>query len=122
MDIVIRKSNINGKGIFAGKNFKRGSIVLQWKPKILTEKQLLDLSSDQKHYCIKEKKDIYLLMQAPEKFVNHSCRPNTKVKSRCDVAIKDILIGEEITSNYGSHILAPFNCSCGNKNCRKIIQ
>ncbi len=60
-------------------------------------------------------------MQSPEKFVNHSCQANTKVKNGCDIAIKNIKKGEEITADYGKEISVSFICRCGHKNCRGII-
>jgi SET domain-containing protein len=41
-----------------------------------------------------------VVMQIPERYVNHSDNPNTEVIDDTDVALKDINIGEEITSNY----------------------
>lgn len=61
-------------------------------------------------------------MQAPEKYVNHSCEPNTTAKGFCDVAIRNIKKGEEITGNYEETAGgASFKCSCGSTNCKKII-
>lgn len=60
-------------------------------------------------------------MQAPEKYINHSREPNTKAKNHCDVAIRDIKAGEEITSNYSKNSLTPFKCNCGSKKCRERL-
>ena len=63
------------------------------------------------------------LMQPPEKYVNHSCEANTEVKNHCDVAIRYIKKGDEITSDYnkkGSFV--SFICKCGSKRCRGIIK
>ena len=60
-------------------------------------------------------------MQSPEKFVNHSCEPNTHVKNSCDVAVRNIKKGEEITSDYGKNNFVSFICKCGGKNCRGAI-
>ncbi len=62
-------------------------------------------------------------MQSPERYVNHSCVANTQVKDFCDVAVRDISKGEEITSDYSEGLLSGFSmrCNCGSKNCRKII-
>lgn len=62
-------------------------------------------------------------MQPPEKYVNHSCEANTKVKNHSDVAIRHIKKGEEITSNYikeGS--FSSFVCKCGSKRCKGVIK
>jgi hypothetical protein len=39
-------------------------------------------------------------MNIPERYVNSSDKPNTHVVGVADVAIQDIPINEEITSNY----------------------
>lgn len=85
------------------------------------EKSEVDkLSSKEKHYIDQVGKK-YFLMQTPEKYVNHSCEPNTTAKNHCDVAIRDIKVGEEITSNYSKNSLMPFKCKCGSKKCNRII-
>ncbi|MFH0814584.1 MAG: SET domain-containing protein-lysine N-methyltransferase [Candidatus Falkowbacteria bacterium] len=38
--IIIKKSKIQGKGVFAARDFKKGDIVIKWRPKkILTREQ-----------------------------------------------------------------------------------
>jgi hypothetical protein len=34
-DVVIKKSEINKKGVFATRDFNKGEIILSWNPKIL---------------------------------------------------------------------------------------
>ena len=41
-----------------------------------------------------------VLMQPPERFVNSSDCPNTKTVGESDVALRTIMAGEELTSNY----------------------
>ncbi len=120
-DIIVKKSKINKKGVFALRNFEKGEVVLEWQPKILKKSATDKLSEKEKHYVQKSGKK-YLLMQAPEKFVNHSCDPNTEVNNCCDVAIKDIKKGEEITSDYEEGGAISFVCKCGTKNCRKLVR
>lgn len=62
-------------------------------------------------------------MQEPEKFVNHSCDPNTFVKDFCDVALRDIVEGEEITSDYTDSLFpnTVMLCNCGSNHCKKVI-
>jgi SET domain-containing protein len=117
MDIVVKKSKINGKGVFAKRDFKKGEIILQWNPKIITKIESDKLTIKQKNYLFHEKNK-YFLMQVPEKYVNHSCEPNTTAKDKSDIAKRDIKKGEEITSSYSK---VGFKCKCGNKNCRNII-
>lgn len=120
-DIVVKKSEINKKGVFAARDFKKGEVVLKWNPKILEKSETEKIKENQKHYLYKVGKNKYYLMQPPEKFVNHSCEANTQVKNSCDVAVRNIKKGEEITSDYGKGGSVSFECKCGGKNCRGMI-
>jgi SET domain-containing protein len=120
--VIVKKSKINKKGVFANKNFKKGEVVLKWHPKKIKKSDVEKLPDSQKHYIDKVGKSGYFLMRAPEKFVNHSCSPNTKTKNFSDIAIRNIRKGEEITTNYGKSNLVPFKCKCGSKNCKKTIK
>ena len=122
-NVVIKKSKIHGKGVFANRDFKKGEVVLRWKPKLLKESEIQKLPAKERHYVYKDKKGKYFLMQAPEKYVNHSCEANTIVKNQCDVAIRHIKKGEEITSDYGKEgSFVNFICKCGSKKCRGIVK
>ena len=64
-------------------------------------------------------------------FSNHSCDPNSIVKTLDGnkyqvIATKPIGLGEEITQDYETFDSmldgTVFNCKCGSYNCRKIIK
>lgn len=121
-DIIVKKSKINKKGVFAARDFRKGEVVLKWNPKILGELEAEKIKGNQKHYLYKVGKNKYLLLQPSEKFVNHSCEANTHIKNmNCDVAVRNIKKGEEITSDYIKGISVSFVCKCGSKNCRGVI-
>jgi SET domain-containing protein len=119
-DVVVKKSKINNQGVFAARNFKQGEVVLKWNPQEFKETEVEQLSSTQKNFLYKSSGKSFL-MQAPEKYINHSCESNTKAENNSDIAIRDIKKGEEITSDYASEVYIPFKCKCGGKNCRGII-
>ncbi len=124
-EVEVRKSKINKKGVFALKDFRKGETVLKWDLSVkLTKKQAEMLPEKEKHYLYFIKKNEYLLEQPPERYVNHSCNANTTVKNFCDIAIKDIKKGEEITADYSKEETIAFEmkCSCMEKNCKKIIK
>ena len=116
-NVIIKLSKINNKGVFADCDFKRGEVVLSWKPKVISEKEFRTLTEKNNHYLLKQDGN-YFLMQSPEKFVNHSCEPNTKAINKSDVAIRDIKAGEEITSSY---LKPDSKCNCGSKSCKGKI-
>lgn len=57
------------------------------------------------------------------KYVNHSCNPNTiSTGYGFEIAIRDILEGDEITDDYGLlNIEKAMPCFCGSANCRQHI-
>lgn len=121
-EVVVKKSKINKKGVFANRNFKKGEVVLEWHPKMLKKSEVRKMPTDKRHYVYKSG-DEYFLMRSPEKYVNHSCDANTEARNGRDVATRDIKKGEEITSDYtkqGSS--TSFICMCGSQKCRGFIK
>lgn len=123
-DLVIKDSKINGKGIFANRDFKKGEVVIKWDVSHkLDKKDIEKISENEKKYVVFNGGD-YILMQSPARYVNHSCNANTMPKNQTDIAIRDIRKGEEITSDYSKDLVPGFEmkCECGYNNCRKIIK
>ncbi|MBF0547673.1 MAG: SET domain-containing protein [Candidatus Riflebacteria bacterium] len=118
--IAVKASGIDKNGVFAARPIKRGEVVIKWCPKTLKDSEIAKVPASEKHYVCRSGKK-HFLMQPPERFVNHSCEPNTRVENCCDVAIKDIAKGEEITSDYAGCGSENFKCNCGSKNCRGIV-
>ena len=121
--VTVRDSGQKGRGLFATQDFKKGDLVLGWNDnnKYLSESEVEQLSEEEKRYvAIYNNK--YLLIADPERYMNHSCDPNTKTENGLDYALRDIKEGEEITGDYeleGS--LLGFECKCGSENCRKVV-
>lgn len=123
MDVIVKKSLISGKGVFAAKDFEKGETVLVWHPeRILTEQQVKRLSKRDQERTTHVGNEYYL-MNSPERYVNHSCNPNTCPKDGKDLALRSIKKGEEITSNYALSSIEGWSmeCNCGGEDCRKII-
>ena|SRR3989338_1466040 len=59
-------------------------------------------------------------------YVNHSCNPNARFKAPHHLAaLNNIKSNQEITLDYSTLVNIPgwdMECSCGEKNCRKIIR
>jgi uncharacterized protein len=121
--VEVRQSRIQGKGLYARKPFAPGEVVLRWDlSKTISRAQLASLSQDELRYTHPLDNERVLIVQPPERFVNHSCNNNTEVRNFCDVAIVPIECGDEITSDYGSDSSAvSFECQCGSTNCRGVI-
>lgn len=123
-DVVVRKSRMHGKGVFAARDFSKGEVVLKWDTSNeLTEEEVDKLpEKEREHVTYLGGK--YVLMKPPERYVNHSCDANTTAKNHCEIAIRDIRKGEEITADYSKECDESFRmkCSCGSRNCRKVIR
>ncbi|MCJ7631111.1 SET domain-containing protein [Candidatus Bathyarchaeota archaeon] len=99
-NLTVKESKISGKGFFSSKSFRKGEVILEMDdshvvtdPSTLTKEQHefeLDYLADGK----------IVVMQAPERYINHSCSPNSYVKTvngvRMVFAMRDIERGEEI--------------------------
>ena len=128
----IKKSNIDrkGRGLYATKDIKEGTRIIDYIGKIITKKQTEESEK------FDNTKPIYLfnlnkrydmdgdVSWNTARLINHSCSNN------CDyngtglklwvMAIKDIKKGEELTADYGfgyDEDYKQFPCKCGTKNC-----
>ena len=128
----IQKSSIDkkGRGLYATKDIKEGTKIIDYIGKIITKKQTEETEK------FDNAKPIYLfnlnkkydmdgdVSWNPARLINHSCSNN------CDyngtglklwvIAIKDIKKGEEITADYGfgyDEDYKQFPCKCRSKNC-----
>jgi len=127
MKIHIGKSKLHGKGILASRDIKKRETIFIIKGKkvkflINNKKQAKLAGWDWIGWGKNEWID-------PENFglyFNHSCNPTSVIKGRVTVvALQDIKKGEEITSDYSlneADIFWHIKCTCGAKNCRKIIK
>lgn len=88
--IEVKPSAIQGKGLFAKAPFKKGEVVVAWRPKVLTKEEAAKLPADEQKHFLYPDGDKLLWMQPPERYVNHSCNANTRVVGKADVAVRDI--------------------------------
>jgi len=126
----IKKSNINNKGLYASQNIKSAKIIINYKGKLVTKKEV------EKNPKFDNDKAIYLFNinnrydmdgdfeYNDARLINHSCNPNCEVDGKglklWIVAIKDIKKGEELSYDYGfgyDEDYKQFICKCGAKNC-----
>lgn len=128
MNIIVKKSKVQGKGVYANKNFKESDVILEIDD-LHVVKDISKLTKKQNEYdCDYLSNGKVILMQSPEKFINHSCNPNSYVKTikkiRKVLAMRNIEKGEEITFDYSinGNNDGTFKCHCGSKNCRQIYQ
>ena len=97
---MIGKGEIFGKGVYAARDIKKGEVVIKYNLKPLTEEDYKNLTEREKafvhiHFGVKQ------LYSEPERYVNHSSNSNTiqDIKHKCDMAIRNIKEGEQITTD-----------------------
>jgi SET domain-containing protein len=134
---LILSATKHGQGVFAGKNFEKGEILLEFKGKIYSwpdgyDKPIGytdDYDPDDDHF-LQVGKDLYMGPSGDlDDYVNHSCDPSTGVYFRGKklflIAIRKIYQHEEITWDYSTNMYKDnwtLRCSCGASNCRGIIR
>src|SRR4029078_1425081 len=95
----------------------------KWNPRELTPSEYDTLSESERAYVDFHDGKI-LLMNDPERYMNHSCKPNTVSHNQADLAHRDIQAGEELTTDYADCNPPDFSmgCTCGSPNCRGTIR
>lgn len=124
-NVTVKTSKIHGRGVFADRDFKKGEVVIKYRLKLLTKGEFANLTEKDKHFTSFQNGK-YWFFPSPERYVNHSCRPNTNpnLKNKSDFAVRNIKKGEEITTDYrkdnvpGLHM----KCNCGSKRCAILIK
>ncbi|MDH5656600.1 MAG: SET domain-containing protein [Spirochaetia bacterium] len=125
---------------FLGDSMGHGVVAKQFIPAgtIVYAKDKLEIEMDSAHplfydrgyreiidkYSYIEPSGMYVISWDLAKYVNHSCSSNTlSTGYGFEIAVRDILPGEEITDDYGMlNIEHELSCSCGSDNCRGYVK
>jgi uncharacterized protein len=125
-----KKSNIEGRGLFAAKTINKGEIVaikgghiihkstLEKYKRIISDSEI-QLSEDFFLAPLRKKEHDKVMM-----FLNHSCEPNVGVSGQIMyVAMRKIKPREELTLDYAMIDDASYKmkCTCNSKYCRGIV-
>ncbi len=124
--IKIYESSIEGKGIFADEDIKKGETVFKLSGPLVRREMRSERESKRFINWIGVGKNLWINPNPTKhRHFNHSCDPNTAIlKGRTVVAIRSIKKGEEITFDYSSTDTDPLwrmECKCDSKNCRRVI-
>ena len=126
----IKKSRIDKNGLYANRNIKKGTKIIEYKGKIISVKQ------SEINPKFDNEKAIYLFninkrydLDGDFKFntarlINHSCDPNCEVFGEgmkiWIFALKNIKKGEELSYDYGFSFDKDYKnypCKCKSNNC-----
>lgn len=136
----VRDTGKYGKGVYAIVAIEKDELVSAVGGYIMTLDEYYSLPDELMHYPSQISEDIVLGIKdindvEDAYYFNHSCEPNIGYGGQIFFrAMRFINAGEELTYDYGmelypSETLTPegkasfenLECSCGRKNCRKII-
>ena len=137
--VEVRKSGMEGKGVYATKAIKEGEVVGVFGGIVVPEGEIEELGRTvpAEKLCMDHAMYIYpgfIMLHDyvngcdPLCFVNHSCEPSSKVVNGIVlVATRDIVVGEEISWNYKAtddvgNWSYEFKCECGSPNCKGWVQ
>ena len=128
----IKKSKIDnkGRGLYASKDIEEDTKIINYKGKIITNKQVDESNkydNGKPIYLFTLNKRFTMDGDFPWNtagLINHSCDPNAQYDGKglkiWVTATKKIKKGEEITCDYGFGFdkdYKQFPCKCGSKNC-----
>jgi SET domain-containing protein len=128
--VVFKRSGIQGTGVFAKTDFRRGERVIEYLGEKIDKAESLRRCEldNQFIFSLNDHEDLDGSVEwNPARFLNHSCSPN------CDAemdngriwisANRDIRVGEELTFNYGFDLedYRDYPCHCGSPNCVGFI-
>ena len=100
-NVIVGKGELEGKGVYANRDFKKDEVVIKYNLKPLTKEEYKRLPRSEKNFTHTHWGQMYLY-SVPERYVNHSKNPNTYQDhiNKADVASRDIKKGEMITCDH----------------------
>lgn len=127
--VSVKDSKIQGKGVFAKLPIAKGEIVLAIDDsrKVTDDMPLRPERGESEDHCDWFPDGTVVYMQEPERYINHSCDPNTFVRAvngiRNVFALRPIAKDEEVTYDYCINGFGDvvWECNCGAARCRKSI-
>ena len=127
--VTVNESVISGLGMFSLESIPSGKMILAIDDsRIVTpEFPLVEGQGEREYHCDYLADGKVVLMQFPERHINHSCDPNTFVKTifgvRYVLALRSIPAGAGITYDYCINGFGDtlWQCNCRSPRCRKTI-
>jgi uncharacterized protein len=122
-DVVVQACDL-GLGLFAGRHFKEGDQILVFRGPELSFSAMVN-RGDSEANALQIDDYLYLDIEAPGVYANHSCMPNAGIhQDRRLIALRPISAGEEIRYDYSTTMWEnhwTMTCTCGASNCRGVV-
>ncbi|HET6988287.1 MAG TPA: GNAT family N-acetyltransferase [Kribbella sp.] len=126
--LEVRESPVAGQGLFATQPIAQGTVVGQLSGRRVSTADLRELLKHPPVDTITIDDDEHLVLSNDPRPViaygNHSCDPNMWwIDAVTLEARRDIAVGDEVTSDYGTSTGVDFEmqCTCGSPLCRGVV-
>jgi len=126
--LIVKDTHKYGKGVFAGKDIKKGEIIHVLDGKKLDLNDVVEIINSGKENLddiFQIGRRTYIDLDELSRTFNHSCDPNGGIRKTSEMfAMRDIKKGEQLTYDYSLTIMPTdweMKCKCGSKNCRKVL-
>jgi len=139
--IIVRKSPVHGRGVFARIDFAKGERVIEYIGRKITwaqaDRWYADDDAKPSHTFLFTLDEQYVIDGNKDsnsaRWINHSCKPNCEsdiTDGRIWIeALRDIKAGEELFYDYNITLEEPHTpaekrrwpCHCGARNCRGTL-
>lgn len=130
--MVVENSKIHHLGAFASEGVRKGDKIRIMSGDIIDFAEVMrrikrgKITPDDP---LQIDTDLFIDLDPSSLAINHSCNPNAGIKGRDElIAIRDILVGEEVTFDYSATVSCSvepsawtMKCNCSSENCRSII-
>ena len=114
-----------GRGLFAEQDFAPGGEILRFRGPAISLADAL-AKGDEQSNPLQIGDTLYLDIEPPAVFANHSCEPNAGiVDDHVLVALRPILRGEQIQYDYSTTMwegIWTMPCRCGSSRCRGVVR
>ena len=129
--VFVRKSKVNGKGLFVTQPISKGQKIFQVKGEIVNLEKFFALTQVVRDNTFRLSKNFYLNPRGElGDYLNHSCQPNAKVVKKDRrlfiESIESIKQHQEVVIDYSTILAADdywvMKCDCGTLKCRSIIK
>ena len=133
-EVGVRRSEIEGSGLFAETLITAGTRILQFGGEIISRDNLLKMISARESnpdlpyvdsISVAEGLDLFIVPRQQVHFLNHSCDPTVwHVDAFTLESRRDILKNEEISVDYATQADSfefAMNCNCDSSECRGLI-
>lgn len=119
-----------GNGVYATKAIPKGTIIVVKDSfdRVIRRQDFLSakepLQGMVENYVYHDKNGNLVLSWDHAKYMNHNCDPNTMMTDYdLEVVVRDIAIGEQITTEYGLlNLQEEYDIHCACANCRKRLR